>query len=217
MFQAEIHLQQDKYCVLAGLADRFGVTFDIAIEEHHDHHVTFVIELDDPADEHVEFLERSEQVQRIETLEAGKYLVTKRSCGAYSAIEQNHGILRRRTHITSNHRVYTVLLFRREDLKAMIDEFRTIGAVTLGKITRFEEPSHRLTDRQREVVDTALRLGYFEWPREINSEELAAELDIGRATLLEHLRKAESKLLTAALEGGGAVDRTGYAEPARES
>ena len=217
MFQAEIHLQQEKYCVLAELADRFDASFDVAIEEHHDHEVTFVIELADPSDEHVRFLEHSEQVRHIEPLEEGKYIVTKRSCGGYSAIEQNHAILRRQTHITANRRVYTVLLFRREDLKAIVEEFRRIGTVTVGKFTQFQEPSHRLTDRQREVVETALELGYFEWPRDVKSEELAAELGVGRSTLLEHLRKAESKLLTAALEGGSEVDRTGYAEPARES
>ncbi|MFD1514233.1 helix-turn-helix domain-containing protein [Halomarina rubra] len=212
MFQAEIHIQQERYCVLSGLAERFDATYDIAIEEHHDHLVTFVLELDNATDEHVAFLEDSEQVERVEQLEPGRYLVTKRSCGAYSAIEQNHGILRRRNHITADHRVYTVLLFRREDLRAMIDEFREIGAVTLGKITRFEEPTHRLTTRQEEVVSAALDLGYFEWPRRLNSEELAAELDISRATLLEHLRKAESKLITAALEDGRHTDRTGFAD-----
>jgi predicted DNA binding protein len=202
MFQAEIHLQQEKYCVLHGLAEEFDATYDIAIEEHHDHLVTFVLELDEPRPEHQAFLEASEQVERVEKLDTGRYLVTKQSCGAYAAVEQNHGILRRRNHITANHRVYTVLLFRREDLRAMVDEFRQVGAVTLGKITRFDEPTHQLTARQEEVVSVALELGYFEWPRRIKSEELAAELDISRATLLEHLRKAESKLITAALDDG---------------
>ncbi|MWG36289.1 helix-turn-helix domain-containing protein [Halomarina oriensis] len=218
MFQAEIHLQQEKYCVLHGLADRFDATFDIAIEEHHDHLVTFVLELDDARPEHVAFLETADQVERVEELESGRFLVTKRSCGAYAAVEQNHGILRRRNHITPTHRVYTVLLFRREDLRAMIDEFRQVGAVTLGKITRFDEPSHQLTGRQREVVSVALELGYFEWPRRINSEQLAAELDISRATLLEHLRKAESKLITAALDDTEPrTDRTGFTDPAGTS
>jgi len=57
----------------------------------------------------------------------------------------------------------------------MIEDFNQIGTVTLGKLTEFEESKSMLTDRQLEVVTCALEEGYFEWPREISSEELADE------------------------------------------
>lgn len=53
----------------------------------------------------------------------------------------------------------------------------------------------QLTERQREVFETARRHGYYEWPRNTSAETLADELGIAKATLLEHLRKAEAKLL----------------------
>jgi predicted DNA binding protein len=53
----------------------------------------------------------------------------------------------------------------------------------------------RLSERQREIFKLAQRRGYYSWPREISASEIAAELDISKTTLLEHLRKAESKLL----------------------
>jgi len=53
----------------------------------------------------------------------------------------------------------------------------------------------RLTDRQREVLETAHRLGYFEYPRESNAGEVADELGIGTSTFTEHLNAAQSKLL----------------------
>ena len=56
-----------------------------------------------------------------------------------------------------------------------------------------------LTTRQREVVTEALARGYYDWPREITNQDLAEELGISRATLHEHLRKAEQTLLSAAL------------------
>ncbi|ELZ33343.1 Bat-like protein [Halogeometricum pallidum JCM 14848] len=52
-----------------------------------------------------------------------------------------------------------------------------------------------LSERQREVYELARRRGYYAWPRETSAAELAAEVDVSKATLLEHLRKAESKLL----------------------
>jgi predicted DNA binding protein len=53
----------------------------------------------------------------------------------------------------------------------------------------------RLTDRQREVLRTAYRMGYFEYPRSANATEVAEELGIGLSTLAEHLAAAQSKLL----------------------
>lgn len=52
-----------------------------------------------------------------------------------------------------------------------------------------------LTDRQREVVETAYRAGYFDWPRDSTAEEVADSLDIAAPTFHAHLRKAESSLL----------------------
>ncbi|PSP26909.1 hypothetical protein BRC65_08945 [Halobacteriales archaeon QH_2_65_14] len=51
-----------------------------------------------------------------------------------------------------------------------------------------------LTDRQREVLETALRLGYYENPREATLEDVAAELDITRTTVGQHIRAVESKV-----------------------
>ncbi|RQG93622.1 helix-turn-helix domain-containing protein [Natrarchaeobius chitinivorans] len=52
-----------------------------------------------------------------------------------------------------------------------------------------------LTPTQREVFEHARETGYYEWPRQTTTRELAADLDVSKSTLLEHLRKAESKLL----------------------
>jgi len=204
MFQAEIHLQQHKECVVSHLASELETEIDIEIEELHDELVTFILTVDGDTERAHEILATSGQVKHVEKLGSGSFLVTKTSCGAYSAVDRNHGILRRRNFIGPNRRVYTVLFFRRQDLRAMIEDFREIGNVTLGKLSAVGESTVRLTDRQREVVEHALDAGYFEWPREVTSEELAAEMDISRATLLEHLRKAESKLLTDALDAATA-------------
>lgn len=58
----------------------------------------------------------------------------------------------------------------------------------------------RLTDRQREVLETAHRMGYFEHPKDANAGEVAQALDITTATFTEHLSAAQSKLLDAVLD-----------------
>lgn len=54
-----------------------------------------------------------------------------------------------------------------------------------------------LTDRQREVLETAYHAGFFEWPRASSASDVAALLGVSPPTFHEHLRRAEEKLLTA--------------------
>ncbi|MFB6250926.1 MAG: helix-turn-helix domain-containing protein [Halobellus sp.] len=65
-----------------------------------------------------------------------------------------------------------------------------------------------LTERQREVLRTAYRLGYFEYRGGANAGDVAESLGINDSTLAEHLSKAQSKLLENLLRtsGGGTGD-----------
>lgn len=58
-----------------------------------------------------------------------------------------------------------------------------------------------LTDRQREVLTTAYERGYYDQPRRVTGEELAAELDISPSTFAQHVRAAERNLLTLLTDG----------------
>lgn len=58
-----------------------------------------------------------------------------------------------------------------------------------------------LTERQHEVLEAAFEAGYYDWPREISSEELAEELGISQPTLSEHLTTAERKVLALLFDG----------------
>jgi predicted DNA binding protein len=100
------------------------------------------------------------------------------------------------------------------DLRELVPALRErFGDVSVEYLIRSREDTEaadvvpvdleRLTDRQREVIETAYRLGYFEYPRETNASGVAAELGIEPSTLAEHLAAAQSKLLAAVLEGQG--------------
>jgi DNA-binding CsgD family transcriptional regulator len=58
-----------------------------------------------------------------------------------------------------------------------------------------------LTDRQREIVKTAVAMGYYDVPRTTSQEEIASELDAAPSTIAEHLRKAESRMIRTRFEG----------------
>lgn len=52
-----------------------------------------------------------------------------------------------------------------------------------------------LTDRQREVLETAVREGYFEVPRATTLTEVAAQLDVDPSTVSGVLRRAQARVL----------------------
>ncbi|WP_277542194.1 bacterio-opsin activator domain-containing protein [Haloarcula laminariae] len=54
--------------------------------------------------------------------------------------------------------------------------------------------SERFTDRQETALRTAYLGGFFDWPREVDGDELAEAMDISRPTYHQHLRAAQQKV-----------------------
>jgi hypothetical protein len=51
-----------------------------------------------------------------------------------------------------------------------------------------------LTDRQREVLEVALELGYYEVPRRTTHRAIAERMDLSVGTVTEHLQKVEARV-----------------------
>lgn len=58
-----------------------------------------------------------------------------------------------------------------------------------------ETPAGLLTDRQREALDAAIRLGYFEVPRECTLTDVADELGVDKSTASGVLRRGEGRIV----------------------
>lgn len=54
----------------------------------------------------------------------------------------------------------------------------------------------QLTESEQTTLAAARRLGYYEVPRTATHEDVAEELGVSRSTVGEHLRRAESKLVS---------------------
>jgi len=89
------------------------------------------------------------------------------------------------------------------DIQAAIDGVPPGVGVTVrqvgGENVTHDSAVGHLSARQREAVETAISLGYYNLPRTATTEDIGNELGCSTATAAEHLRKAESKVLRALL------------------
>lgn len=85
-----------------------------------------------------------------------------------------------------------------------IREYESAGVrPDLERLAAYEgesDPVDSLTDRQREVIQTAFDMGYYDVPRAVSTEAVADELSLDGSTVSEHLQRAERNLLSQVLE-----------------
>jgi predicted DNA binding protein len=86
-------------------------------------------------------------------------------------------------------------------VRQAVDEFPEELSVNVDEVGSYS-PDRRdmlsmLTDRQLEVFQKAVELGYYEIPRRTTHEQIADHLECAPSTVDEHLRKAESRVLRA--------------------
>ena len=91
------------------------------------------------------------------------------------------------------------------EIQATIEQIPDPVSVTVTEVGGMEAVpgvlDSLLSDRQREALDAAFSLGYYEIPRTASHEDVAEAIGCAPSTAAEHLRKAESKLLQSVLDG----------------
>lgn len=92
---------------------------------------------------------------------------------------------------------------------AAADLPKTVGRVTLERMGQYDPTRdgfvEELTERQKDVLATAVELGYYATPRAVTHDDIARELDCSAGTVGEHLRKVEARVLG---EIGSSLSRT---------
>ena len=93
--------------------------------------------------------------------------------------------------------------------KKALSSFLTLVKKIIGDLTILRIQDHtyndesilsELTDRQKEILIKAKQSGYYEIPRKITTMELAKEFEISKTAILEHLRKAEGKIMMRVIQ-----------------
>jgi hypothetical protein len=103
-------------------------------------------------------------------------------------------------------RMKVEVLGRERDVKKILQNAsrwsNTYKILGLTSIDKKEEPLlSKLSMKQRQALLTAFALGYYDVPRRISSDDLSRHLNVDKSTVVEHLRKAEKKLIDSIIAG----------------
>jgi len=79
-----------------------------------------------------------------------------------------------------------------KDLFARLEEYD--GEVKVKRISNLDEEEH-VTPRQKEILETGLQKGYFDFPRRLSLRSFAKEVGVQPSTLSELLRRAQKRAL----------------------
>jgi len=209
MLTATIRLDLDEDYVLSDLqSTRNGPFVMTQCEVVGEDEIKFVIDVGANQSTVERTLCENDAVRSVKVVDDHRLLVTKRSSGAVPIIRDNHGMLESLSKFEGTIRVFDVIVFDREAVCRIVAGLRDLGDVRLLRLTPLGDETTSLSARQEEVVKLALDAGYFDWPRQVDAETLADRLGIAHTTMLEHLRKAEKKLLTDALSRASTPTRS---------
>jgi len=158
----------------------------------------------------IDYLRKNEKVLELELLEKNisscSFLITKRKCEfyEYTLASARHIIF---PYIIEQgyRKFYLIAIDNKQSLAKQLSRFGEVillnkvppskAFAELNKMVVKEEIFSVLTPVQKQVLLEATRKGYFSYPRKISLEKLSGELHKTKATVYEHLRAAELRLL----------------------
>ncbi len=92
--------------------------------------------------------------------------------------------------------ICTLVFENKEDLRKMLKSLEVDWKIVRIENVNLQFDLKDLTPQQLKAVNLAIEKGYFEIPKKVNLEELSEQMKLSRTTFLEHLRKAEKKILS---------------------
>ncbi len=153
----------------------------------------------------VPFLDRHATVESTEILDRGPTLLTVLVTGLSEqsiirTISECNGFILKPVQLIAGEEIWTIGLAHREGGREIVERLGQVGTVEVASLTRDEFQTLKLTRSQRSALDLAYAMGYYEFPRKSSPADVAKKLGVSKSTLLEHLHKAEGRVLAAYLE-----------------
>jgi predicted DNA binding protein len=119
--------------------------------------------------------------------------------------ESDLGLIHTIPTIISPEKFVISMMGERKNLTDFVEMMRNAGTI---RNMSFRRAAYQkadildvLTDKQREVMVAAFHNGYYDYPKKIGSKQLCQKVSISKPTLLQHLRKAERRILKEIMTG----------------
>jgi len=106
------------------------------------------------------------------------------------------GFITRSIPLIKGDEIWTVTIPNKDQLNDMVNEIKECGDVKILYIKKSSIDNMNLSPMQKKVILFAKEWGYYRFPRKISAQEIAKRLKLSKATLLQHLRIAEAKIIS---------------------
>ncbi len=110
-------------------------------------------------------------------------------------ILKNNCFVSRKVFLSDGWEVWTIAAPEKNAIKNAIEAIKYLGALELLYVKKSTFDGFNMSEQQEMALKYAVARGYYNWPRKISAQDLAKKLGLNKATLLEHLRKAEIKVM----------------------
>ena len=132
-----------------------------------------------------------------------RYKETEESMGQFQ--ESDLGLIHTIPTIISPEKFTISMMGEQKNLSDFVEMIRNAGTIVKMSFRRAAYQKADildvLTDKQREVMVAAFQNGYYDFPKKIKSKQLCRKVGISKPTLLQHMRKAEGRILKEIMTG----------------
>jgi predicted DNA binding protein len=119
--------------------------------------------------------------------------------------ESDFGLVHTVPTIISPERFTVSMMGEQKNLMEFVEMMKKAGTI---KKMSFRKAAYQsadildvLTEKQRSVMIAAFQNGYYEYPKKIGSKQLCQKVNISKPTMLQHMRKAEVRIVKEIMTG----------------
>ncbi|HLC47778.1 MAG TPA: helix-turn-helix domain-containing protein [Candidatus Norongarragalinales archaeon] len=150
----------------------------------------------------------SHMAEKVRTVEGNQVFYQHEGMDAFNAQVMNSEVIFLRPIIgKGGFEYWTIASWSKSNLHELERKIARMKGVKIWLLSLHEEPVdiflpnvfEHLSKKQREAIEKAASLGYYEFPRKISAQDIAKKEGVDESTFREHLRKAEMKIIKAAV------------------
>ncbi len=158
-------------------------------------------------DDFLGYLKRNQSTRKLVVLDRTPTKVvffhrTLSRSSSYGSVLKNDVVYSSPIRVEDGMEIHDIISMNPKCMHSALRELESIGETKLMRLGDYsmKKSGFGLTAKQKRAMALALDNGYYEWPKKVNLDELAAMEKISRRSLQERLRRAESKVFPKSIE-----------------